>query len=194
MDRKPFQPIGERARWKIVYEVLAAHDVGEVATYKQMADALKLSDTANRHAIQSAVRRAAIELEQVDNRAIEAEPNVGYRIVTPPEHLRLARQHQKVSRRALQRGHSKVVHVDLSDVAPEIRHSFEIVARAFSMQMDFNRRIDVRQARLEQAIDNMATQQTRTAEELAELKDRLARLESTEHVPWRSHTEAQTKT
>lgn len=173
----PFQPAGDRARWRVVYELLRETQTGDVLTYGEIGAALGLDPDGERHALQMAVRRAAKEHEVADRRAIEAVPNVGYRVVEAPEHLRLARGQQKRAGKALERGHSKVVHVDLSGMEPETRHAFEVVARAFSMQMDFNRRFDVRQKRLEESLDAMTERTERTEQEIADLKARLARLE-----------------
>ena len=124
-----------------------------------------------------AVRRAAREHEEADNRAIEPVANTGYRIVEAPEHLRLARSQQKRAGKALERGHSKVANVDLSGLEPGVRSLFEATVRAFSMQMEFNRRFDVRQKRLESTINSMSERTDRTEQEITDLKARLARLE-----------------
>ncbi len=172
----PFRPAGDRARWQVIYDLLRKTETGRVLTYAEIAEALGL-DERERHAIQMAVRRAAKQHEVQDNRAIEAVPNVGYRVVEAPEHLRLARSQQKRSTKALERGHSKVVHVDLTGVDPATRGLFEAMVRGFSLQMEFNRRFDVRQKRLEQSLDAMSERTERTEQEIADLKARLARLE-----------------
>lgn len=174
---RPFEPIGDRARWRIIYELLQRAEVGQVITYEDLGAVLDLDPQSDRHTIQMAVRRAAREHEEADNRALDVIPNTGYVIVPAPEHLRLARDHHKRASKSLARGHSKVVHVDLSGLDPETRHAFEVVARAFALQMEFNKRFDVRQARLEQAVNDMSQRTERTEEEIAELKARLARLE-----------------
>lgn len=175
-----FQPRGERARWRVIYDMLRGSAVDDVITYERLGEALGLDPGADRHVIQMAMRRAAREHEVSDKRAIDVIPNTGYLIVQAPEHLRLARRHQKKSSKALERGQSKVVNVDLSGLEPETRRAFEVVARAFAMQVDFNRRFDVRQAKLEQAVSAMTERTERTEEEIAELKARLARLEDGE--------------
>lgn len=173
----PFEPAGDRARWRILYELLTRHDIGDVITYKAMAEALDLDSDEDRHAIQMAIRRAGKEYEVKDSRALDAVPNEGYRIVQPTEHMELAQRQQKKSYKALERGHSKVTHVDLSGMEPSVRKAFDVVARAFSMQLDFNRRMDIRQRSLEQAIESVTEQHARTDEEVAELKRRLQALE-----------------
>jgi hypothetical protein len=172
-----FEPAGVIARWRILYDILKPMQVNDILTYEQMGDALELHPANDRHVIQMAMRRAAKEFEKVDKHAVEAVTNVGYRVVQVEEHLHLARKQQKRAGRALQSGHSKVVNVDFNEVDPETRKAFEVVARAFSMQMDYNRRFDVRQKRLESVMENVTARTERSEEEIAELKERLARLE-----------------
>lgn len=177
--RQPFEPIADRPRWRILYEdVLQSAEIDQVVTYVELASVL---DTDSRPAIQDAMRRAARELEEQDLRAIENVPRVGYRIVKPQEHLTLARKHQRKSSRALLRGNSKVVHVDMSAVPPEFRQAFEMVGRAFSIQMEVNRRLSVGHRQLQKAIadidERLDSATKRTDAEVAELRARLAALE-----------------
>jgi FtsZ-binding cell division protein ZapB len=178
----PFQPLGEQARWKTIYEILKAAPMNGVVTYTQLATALDLDPLKERQAIQQAMQRAAREHEALDKRAIDAVRGEGYRIVEPREHLDLARRHQRKSSRALVRGHSKAVNVNLNGVEPQVRAALETVGRAFALQMDFNHRFDVRQTRLEEVVRAIADSQhddrKRTTEEVAELRERLARLEA----------------
>lgn len=177
----PFEPTGDRARWRIVYDdLLRDCDHGDQVTYETMGAALNLDPDEDRHAIQMAVRRAARELEEVDKRALDAIPNVGYRVVEAMEHMQLARRQQRRSHHALSSGKSKVANVDLSGLDPETRKAFEVMAQAFAMQMDFNRRIDVRQRNLESATRSVVERQERSENEIAGLRERLARLEGTD--------------
>lgn len=178
----PFQPIGEQARWRIIYDILRDIPVDSVVTYEQLGDALNLDPDKERHAIQMAMRRATSELENENNRTTDSVPNEGYRVVTAGEHLALARRHQKKAGRSLARGHSKAVHVDLSSVEdPEVRRALELTAQAFSLQLDFNRRFAVRQSQLEKAVQEIAETQgankQRSDEEVARLRERIERLE-----------------
>lgn len=173
----PFGPKGETARWRLLYQLLAQTEVGDILRYEAMADKLELDPEADRHTIQVAMRRAARELLLVDKHAVEAVKNIGYRVVEPEEHLRLAKSQQRKSTQALVRGNSQVVNVDLSGVDPEVRNAFQVVASAFAMQMEFNRRTDIRQKKLEDALDSVREQSTKTDEEVSELRKRLERLE-----------------
>jgi hypothetical protein len=173
----PFDPIGDRSRWCIAYDLLRAAAVDDVVTYGELGAALGLDPDEDRHVIQMAMRRAAREHEEVDKRAVEAVTNRGYRIIPAPENLRLARGQQQKAGRSLERGRSKVVNVDLAGLDPEVRKAFEVVAVAFQWQVDQVRRLDIRQSRLEETIASMTTRTERTEDEINELKARLARLE-----------------
>lgn len=174
----PFEPVnGGVPRWRVLYAMLAPRSVGDILTYEAMCEALEIPSTS-RHIVQSAIRRAAREFEVHDRHALEPVPNVGYRVVKAEEHMVLARQQQKRAGRALSRGHSKVVNVDLSEMDPETRKAFTVVAQAFSAQMDFNRRTDIRQKNLEQIVSKLTPRTERAEQEIQELKKRLARLES----------------
>lgn len=174
----PFEPVGAQARWKAVYCEFQKAGVGDVVTYETLADALELHSEDDRHAIQMAARRAAKEYLQEDSRAVEAVKNVGYRVVEPKEHLRLAQDQQRRSNKALKRGHSTVVHVDLNGMEPAVRQAFDVTARAFSTLLEYNRRLDTKQQHLAKALDSIATRQDRSDEEIQQLKERLAKIEA----------------
>lgn len=176
----PFEPKGDQARWKTIYDLILQVPVGSVLTYEAMGDALNLDASDERHTIQMAMRRAARELETHDKRAVEVIANEGYRVVHAGEQLRLARVQQKKAGKALKRGHSKVINVDFNQVDPESRKAFEVVAQAFALQMEFNHKMDIRQKRLEQVINAVEERTERTESELDELRARMARLEQRE--------------
>lgn len=177
----PFKPAGDQARWLVLYGLLRVLDVGDVLTYDEMGTALELDPVKDRHVMQLAMRRAALELERVDKRVADARRNVGYRIVEPPEQLGIARRHQRKAGRSLARGQGKAANVDFNLIDTETRRAFELVASAFAAQLDFNRRMDVRQANLERAVEavtkDAGSRIARTDAELVELRERLARLE-----------------
>lgn len=176
----PFKPTGDRARWRVVYDLLCRAAIGDVVTYQQLADALALDPGTDRAKVQMAVRRAAKEYLDQDKRALDVIPDEGYQVVDAAGHLTIARRHQSKASKALVRGHATAANVDLSGVEPATRHALEVVAQAFALQMDFNRRLDVRQQRLEEALTQVNERTNRSEGELAELRARLERLESAE--------------
>lgn len=187
--RNPFEPIGEQARWKTVYEIIKAAPTDHLITYEVLADALGLHPVDDRDTIRGAVHRAAREHEVTDKRAVEAVRGEGYRPVDQQGSLILARGQQVKSGKALVRGHSKAVNVDLNGVDPQVRAALETIGKAFVLQMDFNKRFQAKQDRLEEAIrdisDSQAGDRKRTDDELAELRERLARLEGGKKSPAR---------
>jgi hypothetical protein len=172
-----FDPAGAKARWKTIYELLKLTNDNGILTYREMGEALGLDPETDRGAIVQAVRRAAKEHEEVDKRAITAVPNKGYRIAAPKEHLDLARRQQKRSSKALVRGQSKVVNVNMSKLDPEARRAFEVVAQGFAQLMDFNRRFERRQQEHTEVIASLVETTQRSDAERDELKERLARVE-----------------
>ena len=173
----PFMPVGEQARWRIVYDLLAATPTGDVLSYEEMALSLGVDQYKERHIIQQAIHRAAKEHEKVDKRAIEVVRNQGYRVIQPEEHIRLARKWQGKSSKALVAGRSKVVNVDLNALTPELRALYLASDRAFALQADYIHRLDIRQRGMEQALATIVVRSDRSEAEIAELQERLARLE-----------------
>lgn len=173
-----FKPIGDRARWLDIYDLLRAAQINEVVTYESMAEAIGLDPDKDRTTIQGVVRRAAKEYEQVDKRAIVAVANEGYRVVEPQEHLGLARRHQKRSSRSLTRGHSKAVNVDLSKIDPETRKALDVVANVIAMQQDFARRAEAKLSSHDRAIKSLVEAKERTDSERDEFRARLEKLEA----------------
>jgi hypothetical protein len=172
-----FAPLGDEARWRILYRLLVDVPTGEILTYKAMAQALDLDPVRDRPAMVIPLRRAAREHEEKDKRAVEVVRGEGYRVVDVDGHLRLAHKHGRRAGAQLEAAYSKVVNVDLSDVDPEVRRAFEVVARGFSDQMEINRRFSARQDRTERAVDLVTARSDRTEEEIAQLHERLASLE-----------------
>lgn len=172
-----FEPKGDQARWRTLYAMLQDREVGDVITYTVMAEALELDPVADRTTIQLAMRRAAKEYLEVEKRSVKAVSGTGYEVITPQGKLGLARLHQKKAGRSLQRGQSQVVNVDFQGMDPEVRKAFEVMAGAFAAQLDYTRRLDVRQSNLEQAVQAVSDRSDATDAALAELQRRLDALE-----------------
>ena len=172
-----FQPIGEKSRREMALDVLRQRAPGDVVTYDALAVALDLDPETDRSKIQAAVREAARDFLSIDLHALEAVRGEGYRIVLADEHVRLGQGQQRRSFRALQRSHKVVTKVDHAALSPEGRLLVDAVARAISVQVDFNRGFMHRLKRQEAATEAVTAQADRTDAEVAELRERLARLE-----------------
>lgn len=173
----PFEPVGEVARWRVLYEILRPILPDGVLTYEDMAEALDLDPVRDKTTIQLAMRRAARELEQVDNRAVDSVRNVGYRVVQAQEHLTLAERHHRKARGQLVRSNSKVQHVDRNALDQESQKAFEVVGRVLSWQLQQMRHLDLRQRNLEEAIESVQSNVHRTETDVAQHDERLRQLE-----------------
>ena len=140
-----FQSVDDKARWRIVYALLAAANTDDVITYEVIADALNLDGLADRAVIQAATRRAGHELERVNSRAIEAVLGVGYRIVQPWETVRLGKQRHRRAGRQIRRGASVVRAGLATETDVEVRKALDVLARGFAVQSEINRRVLTRQ-------------------------------------------------
>lgn len=131
--RKPFESVGEIARWRLAYPMLRDADPGSLVTYEALGEVLTLKPKTDRAAIRVAVVRAAKELLSQDSRGVEAVPNQGYRVLLAIEHTRVARKHGGRASRSLGRGHSLVIHVDLNGVSAEYREEVQRMAHGLAV-------------------------------------------------------------
>lgn len=177
---RPFEPVGDRARWRVVYELLRLVLVDMVITYDELAEALELDADKDRRKIQQAMSRAARELLKVDKHAVEVVPNEGYRVVKPNEHLGLAQRKGKRAERALARGHETVTNVDFNELEASTRHTFELVGRAMSWQIGMMKRLDSRQRDFEQSLSSVQATVSKTSADQAAHEERLRWLEEQE--------------
>lgn len=178
---KPFEPIGELARWRVLVEKFTGVDRGETLTYDELGKVLDLDPVGDRRAIAAAVREASKTLSREHERSLIAVRNVGYRVALPDEHIELAGRQQRKSNRALVRAKDHVEYVDLSGMSEEGRTLAIAMARALTWQQAQMRRMDVRQKDLERVVQSITTRQERSEEEtaarLAELERRIAELD-----------------
>ena len=172
-----FEPAGDRARWRIAYDLLAELKVGDTAKYEDLGEALDLDPVEDRPTIQSAVRRAAQSLLRDKQHAIEVEANLGYRVVEPGKQLELAHRHRRKAGRQIKLARGQVDHVDFNGMAADTRRGFEVMAIGLSVVADMVSRIETPTDRLESTIATFAQSKERTDEEVAELRARLDRLE-----------------
>lgn len=151
----PFAPVGEVARWRIVYDLIRPLEFGQILTYEAIGEALDLDASVpeDRHVMQMAARRALKELLNVDHRGSKAVKNVGYRVARPEEHVTLAKDRNKKAGRQIVTGHAVATKVDLNGVDPQTVSALELLAKGFARQGEINRRVLSKQAQHDEAID-----------------------------------------
>lgn len=176
----PFEPIGERARWRVLADLFKETPRGTMIDYAELGDALGLHPDDEREAIRAAVQSATKHLSAEHNRSLQAVRGFGYRVVMPEEHIDLAQRQQRKSRRALTRAQGHVEHVDLSALDDVQRGLVMAAASALAWQQAQIKRLDLRQANLESVVESVTTRVERneaeSAAKLAELERRIAEL------------------
>lgn len=169
-----FQPIGDKSRRATVIDLIGGVDYDAVVKYEELESELEV----DRATVQAAVNAAKPGLEREHRKSVVAVPNIGYRVVRPNEHHGLAVVHQRKSLRSLRRSLSKVNHVDASQLTEGERAAVTLAATGIALQLDYMRRNDIRAKRHEDMITATQQQTDRTADEVSELRERLARLEA----------------
>jgi hypothetical protein len=178
-ERSIFASIGAQARWKMIYPLLVAAEVGGPAvSYQDFGDALGLHPLDDRAVIAAVVRHAGRELLKAQGHAVEVVPKIGYRVVEPNEHLRLAKQRNRRAGTQLKRGQEVVQNTDLNLVDEEARRGIEILALALSQQAEINRRQERKAARMDAALKRTAARTEENAEQLSEVQRRIQDIES----------------
>lgn len=174
-----FEPVGSQARWRKIYPLLVSAEVGgETISYQEFGDALDLHPLDDRAVIAAAVRRAGDELLSEFHHAIEVVPKIGYRVVEPSEHLKLAKVRNQRAGAQLDRGIKVVNGTDFNGLEAATRSALENMGKAFSEQREINRRQERTNARMERAMQATSKQTQMTAEEVEQLKEKLARMEA----------------
>jgi len=173
-----FKPLGRAARWRILYEeLLVKAEIGDLITYEQMAEVLDLDSVRDRGKILSGLGRAEREFLEEHGHALKSVRDVGYEVADAADHILLAHRQQRRAGVALERGHSLATQIDLTDADPSVRNALHMIGNAFAFQMQVNKKLDVRQRQLEDALKSTQSKQDRTMDEVEALKDRLRRLE-----------------
>lgn len=167
------QPPSRRVR---AIEALKNRKEGDLVPYSELMSAVGVEDQKG---VQSAVNAARYRLALDYLIAVEAVPGVGYRIVPAKERVRLARTDQHRAQLALKRGRRTAIYVDVRELDKTDRDLLERTAQSLALQLDFARRLDVRQESLNNALKTVPTSTSkgeRTREEIRRLEQRLAAL------------------
>lgn len=169
--RAPFEPIGDKPQWELVYDALTGMQIGDVMTYERLSELLGYDFRTNRSAWVKAANRWGSE----HKRAFTPVRGVGYRVVTVNEHETLARAHHKKSKRSLARSKRVLVDADRSLMSEEERARFDQLEATVARHSDVIRRLDSRQRRTEKALTIATEQQTATDARIGALEDALRR-------------------
>jgi hypothetical protein len=93
-----FAPKGEKPEWQLVYDALLGDaDFGTTITFEELDRVLGREFVTNR----APLYRARDELGSRRKRWLVPVPSVGYRVTDAAEHVRVAIEHKRKSRRQL---------------------------------------------------------------------------------------------
>lgn len=172
-----FQPIGERARWRVLVDLFCAVPRGELVEFPRIADAIGLDPDRDRKALRAAVRQAGPVLSAEHDRSVIAVRGRGYRVALPDEHVDLAAGQQRRSSRALVRAKRHVDHVDLSGMSEDGRRLVVAAATVLGYQQQQIKRLDLRQSDLESAMRTVMQRTDRTNEEIERIQGQVERMQ-----------------
>lgn len=174
----PFEPVGEEARWKVIYEILREAPEDEIVPYERLLDALGL-DPEQRAVVHLATRRAVKELQEKDRRTVATVRGKGYRVATPEEHMPLGMSHHAKAGRALVRARNTVNSTDLNRIEdPAARHAVEQVVLALANEIEVNRRMRQKVDQHDWDILTLAANQAHTNQAIDLIRDHQQRLEA----------------
>lgn len=137
----PFTPKGEVAQWRIVYRILQGAEVGEIIGYDRLAEALDADPKADRYRIQNAARQAGKHLLQQDDRAIEAVPDEGYRVVPASRQITLAGGQIERATAALDKGRELTTHIRTDELSVQEAQIVQTMALGFAQVAEWARQI-----------------------------------------------------
>lgn len=127
----PFHAKGERPEWRILYDhiVESPLDFGRIITYAELDAALGRRFVANR----APIYRVNRELEE-SHRQLEAVPTVGYRVIAPNEHVRVARGRKQRAQRQMSKALRVAVSTELAPLSAVELSQLDAITTVLRMQ------------------------------------------------------------
>lgn len=110
--------------WYELFEVLKNRDYDEIITYNKMSDITGFDILEKRYIIEAFKR----EMLRQKNKALESIKNVGYRIVKPNEHARLATKEIHKAERRTRKGVELALCVDFDSLTPTEQGQLTLIA------------------------------------------------------------------
>lgn len=174
-ERKPFEPLGERAKWEEVYDLLQNLQPDEVLTYQRVVEVTGLDLREDRGPLYDARRH----FEERESRTLEAVPNVGYRVVFADEHARLAQQHAKKAGRQYRKAKRKVKYVREVELTTDAQRAelADLRARVGSLEQHA-RWSSKKLAKADEAIKGLGKRTSRVETASEKLQRKMAAMEA----------------
>ena len=176
-DWRPGQPVGQKARWRILADAMEQMHPGHILMYETMGELLGLDhqDPAHKQAISLAARKASSELERSARMVFKVVRGHGYQCAQPSEVMGMVRRHQEKAMTEVGAAVQKVDAVDLSTLDSTTRKLFEVAGIALTQQQHMMGQLDVRQGKLERAMSALGVRQVETETRVEQLGDETQR-------------------
>ncbi|MGC5032813.1 hypothetical protein [Micromonospora sp. DT229] len=163
---------GRPPRWRILYERMATLRDSELLPYEEMANLLDLdlANTSHYQVTLASARKAADQLRVDGKKVCRLVRGHGYQVADPGQAIELARRHQTRAVAEIHAGHTTIETIDRGKLDVTTARLVEAMAIGFARQHHMMRQLDVRQSRLETAMDALTatTHGTATRVEAAE--------------------------
>lgn len=172
--RELFQPVGDKAQWEVIYEFICRRrpTIGEVISYEEFEGACGFDIRKCRQAFYKAANLWCEE----NHRVFVPVTGTGYRVGGGTEHETIARKHHRKSRRSLGKGLKVIRNTDLEQLSPKDRERFQRIELEMRRQSDVIKRLDLRQTKMEDALNAGKKVQEQTLAEQAETRRRVDQL------------------
>jgi hypothetical protein len=174
----------------VLFDQLDTLQPGELLRYEDMGNLLGLDfqERQDYLAIMAAARKAVDELRSQGNKVFKVVRGHGLERAAVGQVIALAQRQQARAAAAVETGHQMVSTINLNELDPTMANVVRATVMAFERQAAFMRQLDVRQDRLQAAIDivsatansaaSQATEAARTTErQQATIDQLLQRLE-----------------
>ena len=133
IENPPFQPKGEVAEWRMLYDLFKEKDYNEVIEYREMDEALRRPFRDNR----SPFDRMKKEMQDLETKTLTNVREVGYRIILPPEHAKLGIFRIEQARDRLKKGIGEVKSANPTMMSDEEKNdNVEVEVRLRVMHAD----------------------------------------------------------
>lgn len=136
-----FEIKGDRPQWQVVYDRLAAAQIGEVVSDDELEALLPDAPTAS---VRGAFWRAVREMEDEHKRSFTRVRLVGYRMVRAGEHVDLARRHHRRAGRQLRSAWRKAHSADRGLLTQQDRRRLDDIELNLAQQREITARLERR--------------------------------------------------
>lgn len=163
-----FEPKNNIPYWEMVYNHIKDKEVGESISYKELSEVLGENIEKNR----SAVYKARNLLLETDNKFLDIERGVGYKVIDGMNVVKHAKGHQKSAKRKIMAASFEVENIDTKKLDPiEKKKLQDFMTHNSSIQAVFTNKIN----RIEKATEVVDIAQEFTRNEIEELRGMISK-------------------